>query len=148
MLLSRKTGDSYLEAGASRATPLYLQKTRDAGASKLVNMDFSDSEESSDDDTIHNKGGGSVNYDCVSSPLGADLHKKIKNKIINHEYVNLAVMLSPSENVESAFRFKDVKGGNTFKIMSQPAKREIYNIDRWTVSKIFALLHFSASMAI
>ena len=128
------TGDSHLDAGASRATPLYSQKTRDAGAPKLVNIDFSDSEESSDDDTVHNRGEGSVNYDCVSSPLGADLPKKIKRKFFNHEYVNLAEMLSPSENVESAFEFKDVKGGNTFKIMSQPSKREIYNIDQWTDS--------------
>ena len=70
--------------------------------------------------------------DYGSLDAGADFPPKIRNKILNAEYVNMAEMLSPSENMESAFEFKDVKGGNTFKMVSQPSKRVIYNIEQWT----------------
>ena len=79
----------------------------------------------SDDDT-------GMSYDCVSSPLGAELPSKLKRKNVKSEYVNMAEMLSPNQKEASSFQFKDMKGGNTFKLVSQPNKKEIDGIEQLT----------------
>ena len=86
----------------------------------------------SDSDSDEEGTGESSSYNCISSPLGSDLSNKIKRKILKLEYVNFADLLSAKEKEESAFQFKDLKGGNTFKLVSQNSKKEINNIEQWT----------------
>ena len=75
--------DGSLDAGAFRATrnkkcpPI----SGEAGAPQEVDIDFSESQfdDSSDESSI-NRGEASANYDCISTPLGADLPKKSEIK--------------------------------------------------------------------
>ena len=102
----------------------------DGDASAPTFMDSSESELDSEIEVETSQRG--EGYSCIAIPLGANLSLKLKRKIINHQYVDLSEMLSPSEKEESAFEFRQPKGGSTFKVTTQPSRKELYNIEQWT----------------
>ena len=79
----------------------------DAGAPTF--MDSSESELDSEIEVETSQRG--EGYSCIATPFGADLSLKLKRKNINHQYVDLSEMLSPSGKEESAFEFRQPKGG-------------------------------------
>lgn len=94
------------------------------------------SEESSEDEFPNATGNGEPSsaqgYSFVSSSLSVGVPPKLKRKILKGEYINLADLLSPSDQSESpSLQLKEDKG-KSFRIIASPKQKEVQNIDQWT----------------